>query len=173
MRFYTAFLTVLLAFAFIGCSTPETKTAEKKTDSTTAEKAETAEKGETKEEKTEAKPGTEEKEGNFSSPKETIATLVAGIKKKDAATIKSCMSKASVSEFEKQAKKVKKPLDELLVEIFEEEEEMKKVPEMKNEKIDGDNATLDIKDSEMDRWDTVPFVKEDGAWKIAFDKAQG
>lgn len=170
MRFYTALLTVLLAFAFIGCGTTATKTAEEKTDSKKETKTETAEK---KEGKTDAKPATEEKAGNMSSPTATIATFVAAIQKKDGAAIKSCLSKASISTLEENAKKAEKSLDALLVEMFEDEEEMKKVPEMKNEKIDGYNATVDIKDSEMDKWDTVPFVKEDGAWKIAFDKAQG
>jgi hypothetical protein len=44
-------------------------------------------------------------------------------------------------------------------------------PETRNEKIEGDKATLEIKDDKMDKWDTVPFVREDGQWKIAiFDQ---
>ena len=169
MRLYTALFTVLLAVAFIGCATTATKTDDKKADTKKEEKTETTEK---KDEKTETKPEEKESAANMSSPKETIATFVAAIQKKDGKTIKNCLSKASLTKLEETAKETKKPIDELLIEMFE-DEEMNKVPEMKNEKIDGDKATLDIKDAEMDKWDTVPFVKEDGAWKIAFDKAQG
>ena len=35
----------------------------------------------------------------------------------------------------------------------------------RHEKIDGDKATLEYKDS-YGAWQTLPFVKEDGVWKI-------
>ena len=37
--------------------------------------------------------------------------------------------------------------------------------EYRNEKIEGDKATLEVKDP-YGSWETVPFVKEDGVWKI-------
>ncbi len=164
MRFYTAFLTVLLAFAFLGCSAPATKTAEEKTDPAKAEK---------KDEKTEATKTTDDKPateaGDMSSPKETVMTFVAALQKKDGAAIKKCMSKASIAQFEKDAKEEKKPLEEYLVENFEDEEEVR-IPETKNEKIDGDSATIEVKEDGDKEWISIPFVKEDGAWKMAFDK---
>ncbi|HEX8421805.1 MAG TPA: hypothetical protein VF634_00240, partial [Pyrinomonadaceae bacterium] len=45
-----------------------------------------------------------------------------------------------------------------------------KMPASRNEKINGNDATLEIQDGESGRWDTVTFVKEDGQWKIALDK---
>lgn len=36
--------------------------------------------------------------------------------------------------------------------------------EYRNEKIDGDKATLQVKSSGF--WQTLPFVREDGVWKI-------
>ena len=45
-----------------------------------------------------------------------------------------------------------------------------KMPELRNEKITGDTATVEMKRDKSDKWDTVPFVKEDGEWKIAFDR---
>ena len=43
-------------------------------------------------------------------------------------------------------------------------------PATRNEKIDGDRATLEVHDEAEGRWDLVAFVKEDGAWKIALDQ---
>jgi len=37
--------------------------------------------------------------------------------------------------------------------------------EYRDEKIDGDKATLQVKDS-AGSWETVPFVREGGVWKI-------
>ena len=36
--------------------------------------------------------------------------------------------------------------------------------EYRNEKIEGDRATLEYKN--LNQWETIPFVKEDGEWKI-------
>ena len=36
---------------------------------------------------------------------------------------------------------------------------------LKNEKIEGDSATLEVENS-LGTWEIVPFVKEDGEWKI-------
>jgi hypothetical protein len=45
-----------------------------------------------------------------------------------------------------------------------------KMPETRNEKISGDSATMELKNEDANRWDTMYFVKEDGAWKIALDR---
>lgn len=37
--------------------------------------------------------------------------------------------------------------------------------EFRNEKIEGDKATLEVKNP-FGTWETIPFVKEDGEWKI-------
>lgn len=37
--------------------------------------------------------------------------------------------------------------------------------DFRNEKIEGDKATLDVKNA-FGVWETIPFVKEDGEWKI-------
>ncbi len=40
-----------------------------------------------------------------------------------------------------------------------------KTAEFRNQKIDGDKATIEMKDT-GDIWNTVNFVKEEGIWKI-------
>ena len=41
---------------------------------------------------------------------------------------------------------------------------------MRNEKITGDGGTLEVQYDGRKEWLTMYFVKEDGDWKIAFDK---
>jgi hypothetical protein len=43
-------------------------------------------------------------------------------------------------------------------------------PATRNEKIDGNRATLEVHNEDSGRWETVAFVKEDGAWKIALEQ---
>lgn len=43
-------------------------------------------------------------------------------------------------------------------------------PATRNEKIDGDRATLEVRNEVEGRWDLVAFVREDGAWRIALDQ---
>ena len=45
-----------------------------------------------------------------------------------------------------------------------------KIPETRNEKITGDNATIELHNEDANRWDMMYFVKEDGVWKIALDR---
>jgi hypothetical protein len=43
-------------------------------------------------------------------------------------------------------------------------------PETRNEKVEGTNATLEIKNAQTGTWDKVYFAQEEGKWKIALDK---
>lgn len=44
-------------------------------------------------------------------------------------------------------------------------------PKTQNEKIEGENATLEYKNAATGTWDTIYFVRENGRWKIALDKS--
>ena len=48
---------------------------------------------------------------------------------------------------------------------------IQKSPETRNEKMVGDAATIDVKNETTGEFDMVmPFVREDGVWKLARDK---
>lgn len=105
-----------------------------------------------------------------SSPTATAKAFYDAVKAKDVAGIKSTMSKGSLEMMEKFAKMQNKSLDDAL-----REPNNSKMPasfESQNEKVTGDTATLEVKD-ENGKWDTLPFIKEDGQWKIALDKIGG
>ena len=73
---------------------------------------------------------------------------------------------------EDRAKRTNKSLDAVLAEGLEHAREdiPEAMPETRNEKIDGDTATLDVRDEKKDKWETVHFTKEDGEWKLSLDK---
>jgi hypothetical protein len=102
-----------------------------------------------------------------SSPTATAKAFYEATKTKDVDGMKKALSKKSLEMMEAFAKMGNKSLDESL----KESNPTKQPPsfEAQNEKINGDTATLDVKD-ENGKWQSVPFVKEDGQWKIALDQ---
>ena len=110
------------------------------------------------------------KKGAGSSPTATFRAFYEASKKKDVASAKQMFSKRTLELFEIQAKAQNKSVDEMLKAGVEQKPVPDKMPEVRNEKINGDEATLEIRDDPNDKWDTLIFVKEDGQWKIALDK---
>ena len=108
---------------------------------------------------------------NTSSPTSTLKVFYEAQKKKDVAAMKKTLSKGSLAMIEKGAKEQNKSVDQALTEGLEKPGgSTDKMPESRNEKIDGNNATLEVQNEETKKWDKVYFVKEDGDWKLALDK---
>ena len=109
-----------------------------------------------------------------SSPTATLKTYFEALQKKDAAGLKKTLSKGTLEMFEQFAKAQSPPktLDEALQTGLASttNTDSNKMPETRNEKIDGDKATLEVKNDKTGQWETVPFVKEDNDWKLAFDQ---
>lgn len=98
------------------------------------------------------------------SPKETLYTYSKARKKKDLTTMKMLLSKETMKMHEQEAKAQGLTVDD----IIEREtliSETQNVIKVRNEKIDGDKATLEVENS-FGSWETLPFVFEDGQWKI-------
>ena len=104
-----------------------------------------------------------------STPTATFKAFYEASKKKDVAGIKKTLSKGTLDMFDKLAKEQNKTTDEMLKEV-DKDDKSEKMPETRNEKITGETATLEVKNDKTNRWDPLPFVKENGEWKIALDK---
>jgi uncharacterized membrane protein YvbJ len=103
-----------------------------------------------------------------STPTEAMKNFYEAVKKKDAAAVKAMLSKESLKMLEEDAKKKNKSVDDELQldqmgSMFGD-----KVPEMRNEKIEGDKGSVEFKVEKSERWETATFVKEDGDWKASF-----
>ena len=106
-----------------------------------------------------------------SSPTATFKAYFEAQRKKDIPAIKKTLSKSSLEMMEKAAKEQNKTVDKALTEGLEAPgANTEKTPETRNEKIDGNNGTLEVQNEQTKKWDTVYFVKEDSEWKIALDK---
>ena len=109
--------------------------------------------------------------GLGSSPTATFKAFYEAQKNKDVPGIKKTLSKNSLAMFEKAAKEQHKTVDEMLKEGLDEPTfKSPNMPETRNEKIDGDTATLEVQDADSKKWEKMYFVKEDGDWKLAIDK---
>lgn len=111
------------------------------------------------------------------SPTEAFRLYYEAIKRNDVPAIKALFSRATINMLEEQAKRSNKSFDDVFNEGLKEasEEIPASLPESRNEKVNGDRATLEINDAKKGSWDTVHFVKE-GGWKISFaseDRAGG
>ena len=105
------------------------------------------------------------------SPTATFKTYFEAQQKKDIAAMKQTLSKTSLTMMEASAKEQGTTLDKMIQsQLDNPSSKIDKMPETRNEKITGDNATVELHNEEANRWDTMYFVKEDGAWKIALDK---
>lgn len=107
---------------------------------------------------------------NRSTPTATFKAFFEASKKKDAAGMKKTLSKGTLEMFDKLAKEQNKSTDDMLKEVDKDDNKSEKMSETRNEKINGETATLEVKNDKTGKWDTLPFVKENGEWKIALDK---
>jgi hypothetical protein len=99
-----------------------------------------------------------------STPLETLKVYTTAIKKKDTTQMKLLLSDASIKMAEQEAKAQNVAVDDIIKRETLFGENQRNV-NFRNEKIDGDRATIEMKDS-FETWVTVPFVREEGVWKI-------
>jgi hypothetical protein len=104
-----------------------------------------------------------------SSPTATFKAFVEAQKNKDVAGMKKRLSRKTLTMAENSALAQKKTVDEAIAEGFD-ATKAQKAPAMRNEKVTGDSGTLEVQYDGQKEWLTMYFVKEDGDWKIAFDK---
>jgi hypothetical protein len=98
------------------------------------------------------------------SPLETFKTYVKALKQKDITTMKMLLTAESLQMLEREAKAQGVTVDDVVKKetLFTENQ---KTIEFRNEKIDGQKATIEVK-NQFGTWETVPFAFEDGQWKI-------
>ncbi len=103
-------------------------------------------------------------QSKLSTPLETLKSYTQAIKRKDTTQMKLLLSNASIKMSAQEAKAQGRTLDDVVKNetLFNETQSQLK---FRNEKIDGDKATIEVENS-FGSFDTVPFVREEGAWKI-------
>jgi hypothetical protein len=98
------------------------------------------------------------------SPLETLKAYGDAFRKKDITSMKLLLSSESLKMHEQEAKAQNVTVDDIVKRenLFSENQ---KTAEFRNQKIEDEKASIEMKDS-TGLWNTVQFVKEEGAWKI-------
>jgi hypothetical protein len=98
------------------------------------------------------------------TPIETFKTYIAAVKEKDTTKMKLLLSSESIKMHEQEAKAQNVTLDDIVKRetLFAEGQ---KVVEFRNEKVEGEKATLEVKNS-YGTWEKIPFIRENGEWRI-------
>lgn len=163
MKLHTIILTVFAAAVFSACSTteqPANQNANTVNAANTAVVANAASPAD--------QTAVDTKPANPSlSPIETLKALSEASSKKEPAAIKSYLSRGTLDLLNQSAAKMNKPVDELLKQDgappFED------LPEILGENIEGETAVVEIENTVTKQNEKIPFVKENGAWKVALD----
>jgi hypothetical protein len=103
------------------------------------------------------------------TPTTALRSYIEAQQKGDVAAMKRLLSRSSIEFIEKNARVQNRLVDDILRD--ETKVRIAAVPEMRNERIEGDTATVEVRDDQTGKFDLVyPLVREDGSWKLARDK---
>lgn len=101
------------------------------------------------------------------SPTESYKSLHSAVKGKNVDSIKKAMSKQSLGFAESVAQRQNVPLDKVLENGFTATTLGPEFPEMRDERVKDGFGALEVYNSNDKRWEDLPFVLEDGTWKLA------
>lgn len=98
------------------------------------------------------------------SPVETLKAYTIAVKKKDATTMKLLLSEGTLKIHQQEAQAQGLTLDDIVLRqtLFPADQ---RVFDYKNEKIEGDKASVEVKNN-FGGWDMIYLVREEGIWKI-------
>lgn len=100
------------------------------------------------------------------SPLETYRKFTKSIQTDDTELVKFFLSKNSLKMMENTAKKQGLTLDQLLLRG---KVRRKYIANLRNEKINGETATLEEQNDFYKTWEIVHMIRENGGWKYALD----
>lgn len=101
------------------------------------------------------------------SPTEAYKMLYAACKAKDTETIKQLMSKSSLGLAEFSAAQQKKPVEKILENGLVAPTLSETITEIRDERIKDNFGAVEVFNKQDNRWEDLPFVLEDGGWKLA------
>lgn len=101
------------------------------------------------------------------SPTEAYKMLYAACKAKDTATIKQLMSKGSMGIAGMLAAQQKKSLESVLENGLVAPTLADSLTEIRDERVKDNFGAVEVFNPKDNKWEDLPFVLEDGSWKIA------
>ncbi|MGH9820463.1 MAG: hypothetical protein ACRD43_09875 [Pyrinomonadaceae bacterium] len=109
--------------------------------------------------------------GTNDSPTEAYKRLFAAVKSKDINAIKNEMSKQSNTLVASIAAMQKKSVDDVYANGLTSSLHSDTLPEMRDERVNNEMGALEVYNSGTHKWEDIPFILEDGRWKLAVGDA--
>ncbi len=105
--------------------------------------------------------------GNAASPTEAYKMLYTAVKSKDTEKIKQMMSKGTVAFADGVSKQQNKEIGEIFANGFTATTFAETMPEIRDERINNNYGKVEVFNQKDNRWEDLPFINEDGGWKLA------
>jgi hypothetical protein len=107
------------------------------------------------------------------TPTEAYKLLYEYVKAKNTEAIKSMMTKNTILFAEGQAARTNSPIEKVFENGFTGSTFSETLPEIRDERVKENMAALEVKNVKENRWEDLPFMLEDGGWKLAVGEAFG
>lgn len=101
------------------------------------------------------------------TPTEAYKRLYAAVKSKDTEAIKKTLTKSSIEFGAMAAQRQGSPVEKLYENGFTATTFSETLPMIRDERIKDNMASVEVWNSKDRIWEDLPFIKEDGSWKLA------
>ena len=101
------------------------------------------------------------------SPTGAYKRLYAAVKSKKTDDIRAVMSKKSIDFAAMAASRQNKTVEQVLENGFTATTFSPTLPQIRDQRIEGDMGAVEVFNSKENKWEDLPFVLEDGTWKLA------
>lgn len=101
------------------------------------------------------------------TPTESYKKLYAAVKSKNVESIKQLMTQTTQEFAVMAAERNNAPIEKVYENGFTATTFSESLPEIRDERINGDNGAVEVWNARENKWDDLPFVKDPGGWKLA------
>ncbi len=105
------------------------------------------------------------------TPTEAYKRLYAAVKSKDTESIKQQVSKKTINMAEMSAQRFGKPIEQAYENGFTATTYSNTLPTMRDERVKDDMGAVEVWNAKDSKWEDLPFIFEDGTWKLAMGDA--
>ena len=105
--------------------------------------------------------------GGGASPTEAYKHLYAAVKSKNIEAIKSNLTKKTIELAASQAARSGSPIEQIFENGFSETTFSASLPTIRDERVNGNMGAIEVWNSQKSTWDDLPFLIEDGSFKLA------
>lgn len=109
--------------------------------------------------------------GGAQSPSDAYRVLWEGVQAKDSEKIKSVLSDSTLKFAGDRSKQTGETVEQVIRNGFSAPAMSETMPEIRDEQISGNNASIEVLNNKTRGWEMMPFVLEKGGWKLAVGDA--